>query len=143
VVASTKIIIREVTPCSLVYRCPCFSGNLLPPYSRYRHRQWVLLKHTILIVTQEENFGLDCQWGRSLISWAKLWREKTEIFSNTDVSDVFLWFLFVRCSACNKPLEPDIMDHFTRWHTQQKILFLTEEFTRRQRTKLPFSPLYS
>ena len=38
----------------------------------------------------------------------KLWRESTEIFSNTDVSDVFLWLLFVRFSACNKPIESDI-----------------------------------
>jgi hypothetical protein len=40
VVASIK---REVTPCSLVYRCPCFSGNLLPLYSGYRQRQKFLL----------------------------------------------------------------------------------------------------
>ena len=39
--------------------------------------------------------------------------ERTEIFSNTDVSDVFLWLLFVRCSACNKPIESDIRTALT------------------------------
>jgi len=42
------------------------------------------------------------------ISWVKLWRERTEIFSNTDVSEVLLWLLFVRCSACNKSIESDM-----------------------------------
>jgi len=46
--------------------------------------------------------------GLSHISWVKFWRERTEIFSNTDVCGVFLWLLVVRCSACNKSIESDM-----------------------------------
>lgn len=35
-------------------------------------------------------------------------RERTEIFSDADVSDILLWLLFVRCSACNKSIESDM-----------------------------------
>jgi len=55
-------------------------------------------------------------------------RETKEIFSNADVSDVFLWLLFVRCSACNKPIESDMCTalpdgiHSRKFYLSQKNL---------------------